>query len=63
VQVGDKVIYSKFAGTEIKLQDQDHVLLKVRHAVHGPAGALAPAHSRAGRMLTLSLFCLRRRRM
>lgn len=28
LQAGDKVVYSKYAGTEIKLQDTDYVLLK-----------------------------------
>ncbi|GAB4818864.1 hypothetical protein N2152v2_005910 [Parachlorella kessleri] len=28
VKAGDKVVYSKYAGTEIKLQDSDYVLLK-----------------------------------
>lgn len=30
VKVGDKVIYSKFAGTEIKLDDEEHLLLSER---------------------------------
>jgi len=29
VQSGDKVVYSKFAGTEVSLEGQEHVLLKV----------------------------------
>lgn len=31
LQAGDKVIYSKFAGTELELQGDSYVLLKVRH--------------------------------
>ena len=31
VQNGDKVVYSKYAGTELKMQGGDFVLLKVRH--------------------------------
>lgn len=31
VQNGDKVVYSKYAGTELKVQGGDFVLLKVRH--------------------------------
>ena len=27
VSVGDKVLYSKYAGTEIKLADEDYILL------------------------------------
>jgi chaperonin GroES len=27
VKVGDKVLYGKYAGTEIKLDDQDHLIL------------------------------------
>ncbi|MEL6880946.1 MAG: co-chaperone GroES, partial [Cyanobacteria bacterium J06607_10] len=27
VSVGDKVLYSKYAGTEIKLGDEDYILL------------------------------------
>lgn len=30
VQNGDKVVYSKYAGTELKVQGGDFVLLKVR---------------------------------
>ena len=30
VQNGDKVVYSKYAGTELKVQGADYVLLKVR---------------------------------
>ncbi len=29
VQVGTKVIYSKYAGTELKINDEDHILLSV----------------------------------
>lgn len=32
VQNGDKVVYSKYAGTELKVQGGDFVLLKVRHS-------------------------------
>lgn len=28
VKVGDKVIYSKYAGTEVKLEDQDFIVVK-----------------------------------
>lgn len=28
VKVGDKVIYSKYAGTEVKLDDQEYIVLK-----------------------------------
>jgi chaperonin GroES len=28
VTVGDKVIYSKYAGTEIKIDDQDYLLMR-----------------------------------
>ena len=28
VKVGDKVIYSKYAGTEIKLEDQEYIIVK-----------------------------------
>ena len=28
IKVGDKVIYSKYAGTEIKLEDTDYILVK-----------------------------------
>lgn len=31
MQNGDKVVYSKYAGTELKVQGGDFVLLKVRH--------------------------------
>jgi chaperonin GroES len=31
LQVGDKVIYSKYAGTEVQVQGSEHVLLKVWH--------------------------------
>jgi hypothetical protein len=31
VQEGDKVVYSKYAGTELELQGDAFVLLKVRH--------------------------------
>ncbi|HHY36796.1 MAG TPA: co-chaperone GroES [Firmicutes bacterium] len=30
VKVGDKVIYSKFAGTEIKIDDEEHLILSER---------------------------------
>lgn len=30
VKVGDKVLYSKYAGTEVKLGDEDYVLLAER---------------------------------
>ncbi|HHW92507.1 MAG TPA: co-chaperone GroES [Firmicutes bacterium] len=30
VKEGDKVIYSKFAGTEIKLDDEEHLILSER---------------------------------
>jgi len=35
VKVGDKVIYSKYAGTEIKIDDQDVLILSERdiHAI------------------------------
>ena len=29
LQAGDRVVYSKYAGTEVALGDQEHVLLKV----------------------------------
>lgn len=29
MQTGDRVIYSKFAGTDITINDEAHVLLKV----------------------------------
>lgn len=28
VQVGDKVIYSKYAGTEVKLEDEKYIIVK-----------------------------------
>ena len=28
VKVGDKVIYSKYAGTEVKLEDEEYVIVK-----------------------------------
>ena len=28
VKVGDKVIYSKYAGTEVKLDDQEYIIVK-----------------------------------
>lgn len=28
VKVGDKVIYSKYAGTEVKLDDQEYIVVK-----------------------------------
>ncbi len=28
VKVGDKVIYSKYAGTEVKLEDNDYIIVK-----------------------------------
>ena len=28
VKVGDKVIYSKYAGTEVKLDDQEYVIVR-----------------------------------
>ncbi|MCQ2524255.1 MAG: co-chaperone GroES [Lachnospiraceae bacterium] len=28
VKVGDKVIYSKFAGTEVKLDDEEYIIVK-----------------------------------
>ena len=28
VKVGDKVIYSKYAGTEIKLEDEEYIVVK-----------------------------------
>jgi chaperonin GroES len=28
VQVGDKVLYAKYAGTEIKLEGEDHLILR-----------------------------------
>ena len=28
VKVGDKVIYSKYAGTEVKLEDQEYVVVR-----------------------------------
>lgn len=30
VKEGDKIIYSKFAGTEIKLEDEEHLILNER---------------------------------
>lgn len=35
LQNGDKIVYSKFAGTEVELEGSEHVILKVRsiHAV------------------------------
>ena len=52
-QSGDKVVYSKYAGTEIELQGDNYVLLKVRRlpgggtfqtggAAGGPVGGSAP---------------------
>ena len=31
MQAGDKVVYSKFAGTEVSLEGKEHVILKARH--------------------------------
>lgn len=28
VKVGDKVIYSKYAGTEVKLEDEEYIVIK-----------------------------------
>jgi chaperonin GroES len=28
VKVGDKVIYSKYAGTEVKLEDEEYIIVK-----------------------------------
>jgi chaperonin GroES len=28
VKVGDKVIYSKYAGTEVKLEDEEFIIVK-----------------------------------
>ena len=28
VKVGDKVIYSKYAGTDVKLDDQEYIVVK-----------------------------------
>ena len=28
VKVGDKVIYSKYAGTDVKLEDQEYVVVR-----------------------------------
>ena len=28
VKVGDKVIYSKYTGTEVKLEDEEYVIVK-----------------------------------
>ena len=33
LQNGDKIVYSKFAGTEVELEGSEHVILKVR-SVH-----------------------------
>ena len=33
MQDGDKVIYSKYAGTEVSLEGNDHVLLKVNYRI------------------------------
>src|SRR5947207_15053801 len=30
VKVGDKVIYSKYGGTEVKVQDQEYLILSAR---------------------------------
>lgn len=38
LQNGDKVVYSKFAGTEIELEGSEHVILKVGF---GPPGLVA----------------------
>ena len=34
MQNGDKVVYSKYAGTELKVEGADYVLLKVRSPPH-----------------------------
>jgi len=28
VKIGDKILFSKFAGTEVKLQGQEYIILK-----------------------------------
>lgn len=53
-QSGDRVVYSKYAGIEVAIGGDEHVLLKVRRrgrgaAARAPAGAAAPGHGRAGR--------------
>lgn len=34
MQNGDKVVYSKYAGTDLKVSGDDYVLLKVRECYH-----------------------------
>lgn len=34
VKVGDKVIYSKYGGTEVKIDNQEYVILRYREDVH-----------------------------
>lgn len=29
ISVGDRVIYSKYAGTDVKLEDQDYIVIKL----------------------------------
>jgi co-chaperonin GroES (HSP10) len=44
VQSGDRVVYSKYAGTELAISGDEHVLLKVRPRADGDGG---PQHLRA----------------
>lgn len=32
MQEGDRIVYSKFAGTDLQVAGEEHILLKVRHA-------------------------------
>lgn len=37
MQAGDKVVYSKFAGTEVSLEGKEHVILKVGDHFDSPS--------------------------
>ena len=62
-QDGEKVVYSKYAGTELKLQGKEYVILKVRSLPPGAAHCQPPPQmplrsldaqsTRAGRQVQL----------
>ena len=43
VQVGDRVIYAKYAGSEVKIDEEDYLILSEKDILAVVAGAAVPA--------------------
>lgn len=56
-QTGDKVVYSKYAGTELEVQGGNYVLLKVRRRWKLPDRGVALLQPVGGSAAELGLLC------